>query len=280
MSPQPSYAMRRVVVLLFAAAVIGAGFWGYRALRSSFHSPSCTVTAGGQTERFSPEQAGNAALITAVAIKRNLPARAASIALATAYQESKIVNIQYGDRDSLGLFQQRPSQGWGTEAQILDPVYSTNAFYDALVKIKGYETADITTVAQQVQRSAYPEAYRDHEGQGRVLASTLSGHSPAGLTCDLDPVAEGDDAAPSTVVADLAAQMGQAATAATDGTVSVKAADTQRAWAVAQWAVARAQLYGIEKVSLGQRSWDRAAGADGWSAGTATTTVTIKLSAS
>ncbi len=132
------------------------------------------------TETFDPEQTGNAALIAALSLKRDMPPRAATIALTTAIQESKIRNLRYGDRDSLGLFQQRPSQGWGTEEEILDPVYSTNTFFDALVKYKGYESADITTIAQKVQKSGFPEAYRDHEGEGRVLASTLTGHSPAG----------------------------------------------------------------------------------------------------
>jgi hypothetical protein len=109
-----------------------------------------------------------------------------SIALATAFQESKLVNIDYGDRDSVGLFQQRPSQGWGTAEQILDPVYATNAFYDALEKIEGYEDMAITEAAQQVQRSAYPSAYADHEEDARALASALTGYSPATFSCDLD----------------------------------------------------------------------------------------------
>ena len=75
-------------------------------------------------------------MITAIAIRRGLPPRAATIAIATAIQESKVRNITYGDRDSLGLFQQRPSQGWGTPEQILNPEYSTNKFYDALVKVE------------------------------------------------------------------------------------------------------------------------------------------------
>ena len=66
---------------------------------------------------------------------RGLPERAVVIALATAQQESRLRNLDYGDRDSLGLFQQRPSQGWGTEAQVQDPVYAAGKFYDGLVKV-------------------------------------------------------------------------------------------------------------------------------------------------
>ena len=106
------------------------------------------------------------------------PARS-SIALATAYQESKIRNLDHGDRDSLGLFQQRPSMGWGTAKQISDPYYATNTFYDELVKVDGYQTMRITEAAQEVQRSGFPEAYEDHAEDGRALASALTGYSPA-----------------------------------------------------------------------------------------------------
>ena len=139
------------------------------------------------TETFDPEQTGNAALIAALSIKREMPPRAATIALTTAFQESKIRNLRYGDRDSLGLFQQRPSQGWGTEKQILDPVHATNAFYDALEKYKGYETADITKIAQRVQKSGYPGGLPRPRGPGPGARldpdrATPPPASPAGST--------------------------------------------------------------------------------------------------
>jgi hypothetical protein len=261
-------------VLVVLALLAGAGWLGVSALVRSTQKPVCTISAGGMTETFDPEQTANAALIGAISLKRGLPARAATIAITTAYQESKIRNIRFGDRDSLGLFQQRPSQGWGTAEQILDPVYSTNKFYDELVKFKGYETADITTIAQKVQRSAYPEAYRDHEGQGRVLASTLTGWSPAGLTCRLDPATS--HATPAQVAAALAQQAGVQGSATGDG-LMVQARDGRQAWAVGQWAVANAEGFGITRVSVGDAAWDRAKGDAGWSGGTASTTVRIAL---
>jgi hypothetical protein len=256
------------------AIVAGVVWFGGSALLRGAAKPVCTIRAAGMTETFTPEQTANAALITAIALRRDLPPRAATIAITTAYQESKIRNLRYGDRDSLGLFQQRPSQGWGTAEQVQDPVFSTNAFYDALVRIKGYETADITTIAQRVQRSAYPEAYRDHEGQGRVLASTLSGWSPAGLTCDLQPATS--HAKPAVVAADLAEQAGPTATTDAGG-LTVTARTERQAWALAHWAVARAEAYGITSVRIGDRVWDRARGASGWSDGAATMTVRIAL---
>ncbi|MEW1953839.1 hypothetical protein [Terrabacter sp. NPDC080008] len=267
---------RRLALLLVLVVVVVGGWFGGRQLVSSVISPKCTITAAGMTETFDPEQTGNAALIAALAVKRQMPPRAATIALTTAFQESKIRNLRFGDRDSLGLFQQRPSQGWGTAEQILDPVHATNAFYDALQKYKGYETADITKIAQQVQKSGFPEAYRDHESQGRVLASTLTGHSPGGLTCRLDAV-KGAAASPKRVAGDLAEQMGVTSVRAGAGSLTVTAPSTTAAWAVAQWAVARADAYGATKVTVGDRAWDRSSGDQGWSSGSDGTTVTIRL---
>jgi hypothetical protein len=130
---------------------------------------------------------GNAATIVGIAVRRGLPARAATIAIATALQESKLVNVRYGDRDSLGLFQQRPSQGWGTEAQVLDPVYATNAFYDRLVEVRDYRSLPITVAAQRVQRSGFPDAYAQHEQNARVVAAALTGQSAPAVSCALDP---------------------------------------------------------------------------------------------
>lgn len=272
----PVRRRRRWVTMLVVLALVGTGGWfGARFLISSVVNPQCTIKASGMTETFDPDQTANAALIAALSVKRQMPPRAATIALTTAFQESKIRNLRYGDRDSVGLFQQRPSQGWGTESQILDPVHATNAFYDALEKFRGYETADITKIAQRVQKSGFPEAYRDHEGQGRVLASTLTGHSPAGLTCSLDAVKQA--VAPSRVVGDLSQQMGVTSARPGGGGVIVSAADATTAWAVAHWAVARAEMYGVTSVSIGERTWDRGHGDEGWSAGTAGTTVTVKL---
>ena len=174
---------------------------------------------------------------------------------------------------SLGLFQQRPSQGWGTEKQIMDPVYSTNKFYDALVKVKGYENADITEIAQKVQRSGFPEAYRDHEGQGRVLALGADRPLPAGLSCSLE---EGPHTKPAAVADALATEMGIPQAQASEGALTVTAPDQRLAWAVGQWAVARAAQFGVTAVAVGSGTGtgDR----DGeWTDGAASPTVTITL---
>ena len=179
--------MRTGVALLGLAGVglaVAVGYAVVREVTPLLEPDQCTATVGGRTVTLDPEQAENAALITAVSVDRGMPARAATIALATAYQESKIRNLDHGDRDSLGIFQQRPSMDWGTAKQVRDPYYATNAFYDALEKIPDYETMRITEAAQAVQRSGFPEAYEDHAIDARALASVLTGYSPGGLfTC-------------------------------------------------------------------------------------------------
>jgi hypothetical protein len=131
----------------------------------------CTVPSGAFT--LSHEQAANATTIAGVARARHLPDRAVVIALATAQQESRLRNLHYGDRDSLGLFQQRPSQGWGTPAQILDPTYAAGRFFDHLVQVPNWQTRPVTEAAQVVQRSAWPDAYRKWEPMATELATAL-----------------------------------------------------------------------------------------------------------
>jgi hypothetical protein len=129
------------------------------------------------------EQATNAATIAAVAHRRGLPEHAVVIALATAQQESRLRNLPYGDRDSLGLFQQRPSQGWGTPAQVQTPEYAAGKFFDHLVRVRGWQTMRLTDAAQRVQRSGWPEAYQKW-GAMAVAVTTALEHAPSGrLSC-------------------------------------------------------------------------------------------------
>ena len=255
------WVARGLVLTLVALVGLAAWFRG-RSLLQGALGPRCQATAGGSSVDFDPEQMSNAATITALALRRGLPARAATIALATAIQESKLRNIRYGDRDSVGLFQQRPSQGWGTVEQILDPEYSTDKFYDALVKVDGWESGTITVVAQEVQRSAYPEAYADHEQEGRIMASALAGHSPLGIGCRLDdPEGEADVALVGRL---LDTEYGLEPTAG-EGTLTVTASSDQIAASVASWSVAKAVDTGITGVTIGDRRWTRSRDSSAWS---------------
>lgn len=254
---------RRIVLLLALAMVAGGVYTAVAFLQRSETLVTERCTASGADEDLATDQAANAALISAVAVRRGLPARAASIALATSLQESKLRNIGHGDQagpDSRGLFQQRPSQGWGTEAEVMEPYHATNAFYDALVKIPGYESLPITAAAQQVQRSAYPGAYAQHEPTARAFASALTGQSAQGMDCTLRaPDAAGD--APG-VQQRLVAAFGALPAATAGRTVTVQAQDTH-AWAVAQWAVANAKALSITEVTVDGHAWTRASH-NGW----------------
>ncbi len=129
------------------------------------------------------KQIPNAKAIIATGIQKRVPARGQVIALATALQESTLINLDHGDRDSLGLFQQRPSQGWGTREQIMDPVYSSTKFYDGLLKIRDWEQMPLTVAAQKVQRSGFPDAYAKHEPLATALQQAIApalGAAPAG----------------------------------------------------------------------------------------------------
>jgi cell wall-associated NlpC family hydrolase len=111
--------------------------------------------------------------VTAPGSKAPLPPRAWVIALATAMQESTLVNVNHGDRDSLGLFQQRPSQGWGTPAQIMNPTYAATTFYRRLVQVPNWQHIPVTEAAQAVQRSAFPNAYARWEPLADALVQAL-----------------------------------------------------------------------------------------------------------
>src|SRR2546423_3068548 len=141
-----------LVVGTALALLAGAVLYGYEALPRTVaylvSGDECTAGSGPQEVSVSTEQAGNAATIAAVAVRRGLPRRAAAIAIATAMQESKLRNLAYGDRDSVGLFQQRPSMGWGSAAQIRDPVYAAGKFYDELVHVPGWAHRPLTEAAQ------------------------------------------------------------------------------------------------------------------------------------
>ncbi|MFD3846289.1 C40 family peptidase [Streptomyces microflavus] len=119
------------------------------------------------------EQIPHAKTIQATGVAMNVPPRGQVVALATALQESGLRNLNYGDRDSLGLFQQRPSQGWGSATEILDPVHASTKFYEGLKKVSGWESLSVTQAAQEVQLSGYPEAYAKWEPLATALQRAI-----------------------------------------------------------------------------------------------------------
>ncbi|UUU38728.1 C40 family peptidase [Streptomyces sp. NBC_00162] len=136
------------------------------------------------------EQIPNAKAIQATGVAMRVPVRGQIVALATALQESGLRNLDHGDRDSLGLFQQRPSQGWGTPEQVRDPVYASTKFYEGLLEVSGWESMPVTQAAQAVQASGFPDAYAKWEPLATALQKAISATlpqagvdtSPAGAT--------------------------------------------------------------------------------------------------
>ena len=280
--PRRGARRRWLVALVLVAALVALGggaawavvAWLDRSVTVPFVA-ACTATTDGGTTQLSPAQADNAALIAAVALRRGLPARAATIALATALQESGLINLDHGDLDSLGLFQQRPSQGWGTAEQVRDPVFATNTFYDHLVTVPDYTSIPVTQAAQAVQRSAYPDAYAQHETRARAFASALTGWSVASLSCTL-PAADAAGS-PDTVVARVQRDLGDLPSSAIPADTATRTAATvtldastlapddpaRGAWAAAQWSVAVASPLALDEVRVADEVWVRD-GATGW----------------
>jgi hypothetical protein len=261
-----------VVIALLVVGGFAAYLAGGRGAKLPFPLPKlagCVVTAANDTgrESWAPDltQMANAATITAVGIRKKVPEKGIIVALATALQESKLENLGGGDRDSVGLFQQRPSQGWGTAQQISDPRYAATKFYNALVKVKGWEKLRVTEAAQKVQRSAFPEAYQKWEDEATVLAMALLGGAKGAVSCtvpDDDPVVKGSAAVDHVITALAADWAGAATTSAEPGLqgVRIAAADNKRGWQLAHWTVAQAAENGVTRVAFDGREWSTESG--------------------
>lgn len=286
MRPRDQRGRFRVLAALVVLAIFaGVGYLFHIGFGPLPDPEGCRVEVGDVEVELNTEQAENATLITAIALRRGLPARAVSIALATAYQESKLENIDYGDRDSIGIFQQRPSQGWGTVEQIMDPYYSTGKFFDALVRVEGYQEMRITEAAQEVQRSGFPEAYQDHAEGARALAAALTGYDDAKMSCVVDRGEPGptrlNDAGltprAEAVRQDLEKAFGDLSLGgfAPGGVDSghiegsahysgravdvfvrpINQVNNRKGWAVAQYLVAHAKRLGVATIIFDQKIW-------------------------
>ena len=258
-TPAARTARRITAVVAVIAVTAGLIAAGVHLLLNRLDLPQAQMARCdlvGSPYSVSTEQAANAATITAAAVRRKLPTRAAVIALATALQESKLVNLEYGDRDSVGLFQQRPSQGWGTANQILDPRYAAGKFYDHLLKVPDWQRRPLTDAAQAVQRSGHPDAYAQWEDQATVLARAFAGSVHAGVSCAFpEPTVV---AQPAKVVQLLALDLPATRLGTTTRYADLR--PTAPAWASVSWLVAHADRLGVDAVSYAGQRWSRAQG--------------------
>ncbi|RAG84655.1 hypothetical protein DN069_15910 [Streptacidiphilus pinicola] len=294
-TPTPRRRRRRwlgclpvLVLLVVAAVVVGLLIAKGRNFLPGPISEGCEVDTTDGIVPLSLDQMQNASTIAAVATARNLPERAVQISLATAMQESRLTNLSGGDRDSIGLFQQRPSQGWGSPQQIADPVYATNKFLDKLVAIPGYAQLPLTEAAQDVQHSGFPDAYAQHEADAMTLSSALTGRVPAAMNCTVDGVGTSPSGSGGTTLqAELKKDFGRVVSttdlgASTDSGGSSSSSSSaspqhllsvavhgsayvsERGWAVAQWSVAHAKSLHITEVDYAGKTWNSSASDKGW----------------
>ena len=152
--------------------------------------------------------------------------------------------------DSLGLFQQRPSQGWGTPAQILNPPHAAASFYQHLVRVPRWEVIPVTDAAQRVQRSALPHGYAQFEPKARALAIALTGEAPAAFACQL--AVPSTPPAPGALTQAMANELGLRTLAVDLG--------PERGWTIASWMVAHAVPYRIVSVAYAGQRWTAAQG--------------------
>lgn len=247
-----------VVALVTVLVMTGGGVALYLHFRPYLHGTSCEARSGTGVMPLDLDQAADASTIAAVALRRKLPERATVIAYATALQESHLRNLESGDRDSVGLFQQRPSMGWGSADRLKDPVYATGRFFNALVKVKDYTGLSVHEAAQRVQHSADGSAYAQHEQDARTLADAFTGHSPASVRCWYPPNKRKKHADTQAALAELRTTLKRS----DDGDLTVP--NTRAGWTMASWLVTHAQMYGLREVRYAGRHWRAGDGHTGW----------------
>lgn len=269
---RPRWRRRLIVLTVIAMLLAAAGYAAYSAYQHYvvrlLTVPGCQAGTGANAIALDFGQAADAAIIAGVAVREHLPQQALTIAYATAFQESKLENPSYGDLDSVGVFQQRPSEGWGSATQLEDPAFAAAAFFGALMKVPSWESMPVSQAAQAVQRSADGSAYEQYAQTGEMLAADYTA-APHAVTCWYDPATQASSTGVSTklnlngAIRSLRDTFGPVGSGGTvravatarsgeSGTFKV-AADA--GWPVANWLVANASNYGITQVRYGGYQW-------------------------
>ncbi len=252
------------VSLVIAVLVVLGLYLAFERVAPLLKGSGCEATGDGQVITLAPSQAGIAATIAGVAQREALPPRAVTVAYAAALQESKLQNLTYGDRDSVGIFQQRPSQGWGKPSQIENPVYATSRFFGALTKVPGYQRLPVYRAAQAVERSADGEAYQQYQLLAAHMARAFTGQVPHGVSCWYSQKISGKarlDAAELGLAQTFGAHL---ARATADPGLSVRVGSARDGWAVAAWLVSHAPQYRIDNVQYAGYRWTAGNSTRGW----------------
>ena len=269
------------VVIVIAGLIAVGAYVAYNAygryVNRLLTVPGCQAGTGVNAIGLDFGETADAATIAGVAARERLPREALTVAYATAWQESKLENPSYGDRDSVGIFQQRPSEGWGSRAQLEDPAYAARAFFGALVKIPGYAKLPVDVAAQDVQRSADGAAYEQYAQSGAALATDLTA-TPHAVTCWYDPASQAASEGVSAKLnlrgalsgfADAFGRPGAdgavtSVSVARAGGSAVISAARGDGWTAANWLVANASSYGITQVSYGGYQWKAGLNETSW----------------
>lgn len=277
-SRRPLVALGTIVLLvaLVCGTVVVTAFYVRSSLDELDLEPAppaagCVVDVDDDdVDELDVEQAANAATVSGVGFEHDLPPEAVVIAYATVWQESTFYNIEFGDRDSLGLFQQRPSMEWGEPHELTDPVYASDAFYTELDEVPDYTDMPVYEAAQEVQRSADGFAYDQHEDRSTVMAEAFTGSAESAVHCWFDEDRDAIGQAEVTPGVESAKQEMDRVFGfePTELPEIVEDDDTPETgdvgWAMALWAVSHAQAYELQGVAYNDVQWRAAEGRAGW----------------
>jgi len=272
-----------VIAVLLALLAYG-GYTLYQRFVVQLAVPGCQAGTGNNAIPLDFGQAADAATVAGVSVRDHLPSEALTIAYATAFQESKLENLTYGDRDSVGIFQQRPSEGWGTTAQLEDPAYASQAFFGALVKVPNYATIPVYEAAQAVQKSADGSAYEQYAQPGAQLAADYTS-APHAVTCWYNPVQQASSQGVSShlnlhgAAEELDHVFGTPGQgSALSGVSRIRSGSADlittahgAGWPVANWLVANASSYGITQISYSGYQWTAGLNETTWQANSTAT---------
>jgi hypothetical protein len=265
---RPTRRLAPVILLVVVALAAGGVYLVVRHVPAILGQTGCTAGNGHAAVALDPQQAQIAATIAGVAYHRGMPPRAVTVAYATAMQETHLHDPNYGDRDSVGVFQQRPSEGWGPPSKLINPVYASTRFFQALAQVHGYQKMPVSKAAQAVQHSADGSAYQQYQTLASRLTTAFTGAAPRGVWCwpaarthrsaQLNPARRAVVRAFGPLAAQRAASGGDAPS------LSVQVPRSSVGWAVAAWLVTHAGQFRLHEVRYAGYRWPAPAGQAGW----------------
>ncbi len=246
------------VLLLAVVALAGGVYIVVRHVPAILGESGCTAGSGHAAVALDPVQAQIAATIAGVAYHQRMPSRAVTVAYAAAMQETHLHDPNYGDLDSVGVFQQRPSQGWGPASR----------FFQALAQVHAYQKMPVYKAAQAVQHSADGYAYQQYQALASRLTPAFTGAAPRGVWCwpaghahaaaQLNPARRAVVRAFGPLTARKSGSGGDAPA------LSVRVPERGLGWAVAAWLVTHAGQFRLHEVRYAGFRWPAPAGHTGW----------------